>query len=280
MDNQPSKHANTIAKEIKKRTSCTHYRLVLNEERQPAVTGSKIGGEPYWPSNIEYPVDERGEKMLMLMQINCAECGLHAPLPEQGMLQWFISVNPDFMYGCQGNNDSGGKGFRIIYHETVEKPQRSKSYVPTNEDIDDMLTPVKREIAIDAIPEKTSMGVSDVHFNDLFFDIAKKTTVAEHNDKEWYQYLDNNDAVFFEQNLGMSSPCHQILGYPVCSQADGRKKDDIHDTLLFQLSSQFSTIDRKELVMWGDMGAGYIFINHEDLEKKDFSRTLYLWDCG
>ena len=280
MNNQPSERALAIAEEVRKRTACKHYRLVLNEERQPAITGSKIGGMPYWPSDMRYPIDGRGEKMLMLMQINCAECGLQTPLPEHGMLQWFISVNPEFMYGCHGNNDTEGNGFRIVYHESIDKKQIAGSGIPTHSSVDDMLTPVKREVAIDALLEETSMGVSDAHFNRLFFDIIKEQTGEDRNGQQWYQYLNNADAVYFEQNLGMPEPCHQMLGYPVCSQEDGRNEDDRHDTLLLQLSSQFSKIDRKELVMWGDMGAGYIFVNHDDLTKRDFSRALYLWDCG
>ncbi|MBR4828392.1 MAG: DUF1963 domain-containing protein, partial [Muribaculaceae bacterium] len=61
---------------------------------------------------------------------------------------------------------------------------------------------------------------------------------------------------------------------------DARRDINAHDTLLFQLSSQFSTVDRRELVMWGDMGNGFIFINHDDLAARDFSHAYYCWDCG
>jgi len=80
--------------------------------------------------------------------------------------------------------------------------------------------------------------------------------------------------------LGMKRPCHQMLGYPVYSQEEARRDIEYHDTLLFQLDSQFSAIDRKELVMWGDMGSGFIFINHNDLANLDFTRAYYCWDCG
>ena len=32
--------------------------------------------------------------------------------------------------------------------------------------------------------------------------------------------------------------------------------------------------------MWGDMGSGFIFINHDDLAALDFTRVYYCWDCG
>lgn len=276
---QASERALRIAEEIIKRTACEHYRLILNEERQPAITGSKIGGRPYWPADKEYPTDDQGRKMLMVMQVNCAEAGLTAPLPEQGMLQWFISVNPDLMYGCRGNYDDEGTGFRIVYHDTVDENVTPVN-APTNDTVDDMLTPVKREVAIDIVAEQTAMGVTDGHFNSLFFEIVKEITGTLHEDKMWYEYLDNDDCLYFERHLGMTQPRHQMLGYPVYDQDEARRDLERHDVLLFQLDSQYSTIDRKELVMWGDMGNGFIFVNSDDLAALDFSRAYYCWDCG
>lgn len=274
-----TERAIVIAEEIKKRTACEHYRLVLDEERAPSITGSKIGGKPYWPADKDFPIDAHGHKMLLLMQINCKEAGLAAPLPEQGLLQWFISVNPERMYGCRGNYDNDGSGFRIIYHDTIGE-NATPADAPTHATVDSESTPVKREVAIDIVAEETIMSFNDGHFNRLFFDIIKDITGADHEGKMWYEYLDNDDCLYFEQNLRMKRPCHQMLGYPVYSQEEARRDINYHDTLLFQLDSQFSTIDRKELVMWGDMGSGFIFINHDDLAALDFSQSYYCWDCG
>lgn len=268
-----------IAEEIKRRSTIKHYRLVLNETRVPDITGSKIGGKPYWPADKDFPVDAKGRKMLMVMQVNLAEAELSAPLPEKGMLQWFISVDPDFMYGCRGNFDEEGTGFAIIYHEEVAE-SAAPADAPTHVTVQDMLTPVKREAAIDIVAEDTVMSVSDGRFNRLFFDIVKEITGVEHTDKWWYQYLDNDDCLYFERNLRMKRPCHQMLGYPVYTQDEARRDIERHDTLLLQLDSQFSQIDRKEVVMWGDMGSGYIFINSDDLAARDFTRPYYCWDCG
>ena len=274
-----SERALRIAEEITRRTACEHYRLVLNEERHPAITGSKIGGVPYWPVDKEFPVNEKGNKMILVMQINCAEAGLKSPLPQQGMLQWFISLEPDLIYGCMGNFDDKCEGFKIVYHERIDDGI-SPAAVPSHDSIEEHLTPVKREVAIDVVPEQTAMGVNDGHFNSLFFDIVKEITGVEHTDKMWYEYLDNDDCLYFEKNLGMKRPCHQMLGYPVYSQDEARRDIKYHDTLLFQLDSQFSSIDNKDVVMWGDMGSGFIFINHEDLANLDFSHCYYCWDCG
>ena len=281
---EESERARRIAQEIERRTACEHYRLVLNEEREPLITGSKIGGLPYWPTGKDYPVDSNGDKMLMLMQINCEEACLKAPLPDHGMLQWFISVNPELMYGCRGNYDDRGNGFSIIYHEAIDMNVTASDVrameVPTHDSVEERLTPVKREVAIDTVVEQSVMGVSDGRFNRIFFDIVKEITGVEHTDKMWYEYLDNDDCLYFEQNMGMKRPRHQMLGYPVFSQEDARRDIKRHDTLLFQLDSQFSSIDRGEVVMWGDMGSGYVFVNRDELAPLNFSLAYYCWDCG
>lgn len=281
MMGQVSERAMAIVREVNSRTSASHYRLVLNEERRPAVTDSKIGGKPYWPAGKKYPVDDHGNKMLMVMQVNCHQGGLKAPLPEQGMLQWFISVNDERMYGCRGNYDEDGSGFAIVYHsEVTDGPMKNGQ--PSHDLVDDEFTPVKREVAIDVEIGQTTMGVTDGRFNGLFFDVvAKITGVQQAGDgKMWYEYLDNDDCLYLEQQLGMKRPCHQMLGFPVYSQDEARRDIALHDTLLFQLDSQFSTMDRKPLVMWGDMGSGFVFINRDDLAALNFARTYYCWDCG
>ena len=275
---QVSEKVLRIVEEIAKRTATEHYRLVLNEERKPKITGSKIGGMPYWPANKDFPVDAEGNKMLLLMQINCEEAGLKAPLPEQGMLQWFISVNPERMYGCQGNYNEDGTGVRIVYHETIEENVLPAD-APTHNTVDPMLTPVKREAAIDVVAEPTSMGVNDGHFNRMFADIVKDITDDDVGDKAWYGYLNNDECLLLEQQ-GMKRPHHQMLGYPVYTQDEARRDIEYHDTLLFQLDSQFSTQGQGELVMWGDMGSGFVFIHHDDLAALDFTHIYYCWDCG
>ena len=99
----------------------------------------------------------------------------------------------------------------------------------------------------------------------------------------WRRYCSTqvtDDCLYFEQQLGMKRPSHQMLGYPVYTQAEARRNIDAYDTLLFQLDSQFSKSDNRELVMWGDMGSGFIFMNQGDMMACDFSHPYYCWDCG
>ncbi|TVP64617.1 MAG: DUF1963 domain-containing protein [Nodularia sp. (in: Bacteria)] len=58
---------------------------------------SKIGGNPYLPKNIEYPIDGiTGQAMPLLIQINCADVPPIAgfDFPQQGILQFYLGFEP------------------------------------------------------------------------------------------------------------------------------------------------------------------------------------------
>jgi len=65
----------------------------------------------------------------------------------------------------------------------------------------------------------------------------------------------------------------RIGGYPYFTQYDPRYEDyRRHTALLLQ-------IDSDEDIMWGDAGVANFFITPEALERCDFSKVLYNWDC-
>jgi len=278
-----SARAAQIAEQIKQQTQTQHLRLTLNEQRAADITSSKIGGLPYWNPAEPYPVDSNGAKMILLAQINFAEAPQLSPLPQQGMLQWFISVNDKLMYGLQGNTSANQADFRIVFHPAIDRTITAEAVaalgLPTHATVDKRLSPVAKEAAIDMSIEQTYMGVNDGRFKKIFNGVVRDITGVDRAEEEWYGYMDNADNLWFEQNLGMSAPTHQVLGYPVFTQDDPRSDIARYDTLLFELASQFGD-DGKELVMWGDMGAGFLFINGEALQRQDFTDVLCAWDCG
>ena len=72
------------------------------------ITGSKIGGTPYWPKTEPYP-----NNMLFLTQINFEEVPKTDLLPKTGILQFFIE-NED----CYGLFN-GKTGYKVVYHDTI-----------------------------------------------------------------------------------------------------------------------------------------------------------------
>lgn len=80
---------------IKKTFRYSNEISFKREETKPWE--SKLGGCPYLKNIKDYPMDEAGEPMLFLAQINLADLERLNELPERGLLQFYV-VNED-MFG-------------------------------------------------------------------------------------------------------------------------------------------------------------------------------------
>ena len=275
---EPSEKAKAIVAEVKRRTETPCWKLTLQPEGPCGLLDSKVGGLPYWDPALPYPTDSQGNKMTLLAQLNFAQLGTEAPLPAQGLLQFFIGQ--DDVFGIDFDQPDSQKDFRVVYHPepdpalTLEQIQALD--LPTHVEAD-LCTPVIREAAFTAEKTVGYMGPGDCRFEALFREAVRAVTGEDIGDKNEYQYFDKADRDYFYDQL--SAAGHRLLGYPFFTQYDPREPEGPYDTLLFQLDSDMAE-DRKDLVLWGDCGVGNFFINREDLLRRDFSRILYNWDCS
>ena len=275
---EPSEKAKAIVAEVKRRTAAPCWKLTLQPEGPCGLLDSKVGGLPYWDPALPYPTDSQGNKMTLLAQLNFAQLGTEAPLPAQGLLQFFIGQ--DDVFGIDFDQPDSQKDFRVVYHPepdpalTLEQIQALE--LPTHVEAD-LCTPVIREAAFTAEKTVGYMGPGDCRFEALFREAVRAVTGEDIGDKNEYQYFDKADRDYFYDQL--SAAGHRLLGYPFFTQYDPREPEGPYDTLLFQLDSDMAE-DRKDLVLWGDCGVGNFFINREDLLRRDFSRILYNWDCS
>ena len=275
---EPSEKAKAIVAEVKRRTETPCWKLTLHPEGSCGLLDSKVGGLPYWDPALPYPVDSQGNQMTLLAQLNFAQLGTEAPLPAQGLLQFFIGQ--DDVFGIDFDQPDSQKDFRVVYHPepdsalTLEQIQALE--LPTHVEAD-LCTPVIREAAFTAEKTVGYMGPGDCRFEALFREAVRAVTGEDIGDKNEYQYFDKADRDYFYDQL--STAGHRLLGYPFFTQYDPREPEGPYDTLLFQLDSDMAE-DRKDLVLWGDCGVGNFFINREDLLRRDFSRILYNWDCS
>ena len=274
---EPSERAKAIVAEVKRRTETPCWNLTLQPEGPCGLLDSKVGGLPYWDPALPYPTDSQGNKMTLLAQLNFAQLGTEAPLPAQGLLQFFIGQ--DDVFGIDFDQPDSQKDFRVVYHPepdpalTLEQIQALE--LPTHVEAD-LCTPVIREAAFTAEKTVGYMGPGDCRFEALFREAVRAVTGEDIGEKNAYQYFDKADRDYFYDQL--SAAGHRLLGYPFFTQYDPREPEGPYDTLLFQLDSDMAE-DRKDLVLWGDCGVGNFFINREDLLCRDFSRILYNWDC-
>lgn len=160
-------------------------------------TGSKVGGTPYWPSNLSYP-----ENRIFLAQINFDEVPRTDLLPEKGILQFFV----------EGENAiglfSGKDGYKVIYHKEIEEPVD----VPL---IETECSPIMKPAKM-LFEKKTEM----ISYQDYRFP-------EEHADEI-------DDLIALSDYDGSGS---KLLGYPHFTQYDPRESKPTYDTLLFQLDS-------------------------------------------
>lgn len=275
---EPSEKAKAIVAEVKRRTEISCWKLTLQPEGPCGLLNSKVGGLPYWDPALPYPTDSQGNKMTLLAQLNFAQLGTEAPLPAQGLLQFFIGQ--DDVFGIDFDQPDSQKDFRVVYHPepdpalTLEQIQALD--LPTHVEAD-CCTPVFQEAVFTAEKTVGYMGPEDGRFDALFREVVRAVTGEDIGEQNAYQYLGDADCRCLNDQLNNTG--HRLLGYPFFTQYDPREPEGPYDTLLFQLDSDMAE-DRKDLVLWGDCGVGNFFINREDLLRRDFSRILYNWDCS
>ncbi len=267
----------SVVEEIKKRTATEAFSITIDYEKQPGLFDSKFGGLPYWDLKKSYPVTDKGEKLVLLAQINLDELEFNEKLPTSGMLQFFILM--DDVYGLDFDEPDKQNTFRVVYHEVIERSvtreQILELNLPTSDDFDGEF-PVLKECAVSVKKQMAYMTEEDYRFNKLFGQIMSEQF---HMRKKYilpYEVIGDEDFSEMEEELGNGG--HWMLGYPFFTQEDPRSEGtyEKYDTLLFQMDSDY---EDEDYVMWGDSGVANFFINYEDLKKKDFSKILYNWDC-
>ena len=239
---------------------------------------SKVGGLPYWDPAKTYPTDSNGKKMFLLAQINFDQDKAESPLPQGGMLQFF--VGDDEMYGLDFDHPNEQKDWRIVYHEKIDTSVTTEEVeamgIPVPPDNEEVYSPVFRSCVFRLVKQDTWIGP---HNWESFGTLAKEiaSDMFGESDFEYAPDVFGEEQFQIIQDELWGTACSQLLGHPFFTQEDVREEGSRYDTLLFQLDSE--TVDKEEITMWGDCGVGNFFINAEDLKNLDFSNVLYNWDC-
>ena len=214
--------------------------------------------------------------MRLLAQINFNREKVEAPLPQGGMLQFFLAY--DDVYGLHYHDEIRQKNWRVVYHEKVNASVTAETVeamgIPSNNgDDEEVDSPVFSSCVFRLVKKETWLTPDNwERFDELTLEVAEDLfgeTDAESADEVFGedQYALLEEEYFYSENS-------HLLGHPFFTQEDVREEGSRYNTLLFQLDSE--TVD---IVMWGDCGVGNFFINAEDLQRLDFSNVLYNWDC-
>ena len=273
-----------LLEDIKARTKVPAYRLRVKRGMTLGLTDSKIGGLPYWDLSRPYPADEKGQPMQLLAQINFGAEDMDPPFPKTGLLQFFIGL--DEMFGCNFADAPDQKNYRVVYHPKIDgsvTPDQVLSLGAPGLVDDDRTSPLEEELAIHTERADSSANDRSFVFEEAFRAAVKAVMGVDMGEQKSYEFLDEDvyDELFesfLETDDGCMNGGHWMLGYPSFTQEDPRSEDSPFDTLLLQVDSMRDE-ENGYSILWGDCGVANFFISRTDLEKLDFSRVLYNWDC-
>lgn len=207
---------------------------------------SKLGGCPYLKDIADYPMDNYGDPMMFLAQINFAEMPALKDFPDKGLLQFYI-VNND----CYGYDEP----CKLIYIESFEEDENG--LITENPYLSDMEENLPFDAECRILFESDSMPL---------------TTEVSGFEEILEQAGEENENALYDVLYGSGS---RIGGYPCFVQAavpayeSGEK-----EILLLQLDT-----DDNAGLMFGDCGNCQFFISSEDLRNKNFSDVVYDWAC-
>ena len=239
--------------------------LTLTDEPSSDDPHSSIGGRPSLPSETPWPLDENGEPMIFLAQINFGDMPPLEGYPAEGVLSFFVRDND--LNGCRFPS-IGNDGFAVLYHESAEGlerrdlPEHGWEFTPFSPELTQEGRRLTGQQTMGPI-SPNSLGL--VHLTDIAFSDA-----PDELHEELYEGLTNakESQVYYG-------------GHPDFTQDDFRKIDDQPDysEVLLQMGFVHDGAGGID-ICWGDAGEACFLISKEDLAARRFDRVAYNWDCS
>lgn len=229
-----------------------------NDNDMKNRTKTKLGGNPYWPKDDEFPA-YKGHPMMLLAQLNFSELPNLPGFPTAGLLQFF----------CGTWDESDRKDIvEVVYHEKLLPESELLVDIP-----DSPLTkeypPIDGMYLVNPSKEEVPMSSTDEKFAETITPIYNRLS-GENVDDIWNANKSFRDVLWdmiYDDNSGGT----RFGGHPYFVQNDYRDDDD--EVMLLQLDSESG-------MMWGDCGIASFFISKSDLASKKFKGTVkFTWSC-
>ena len=141
-----------------KQKPCIRIKLT---DTNPDIFSSKAGGLGYIPHDGNFPVDEEGNQLRLLAQIDCSQVD-YENFPKSGLLQFWI-LNDD-VYGLSDWGETKQEAitqdtFRVIYYpeidKTVTRDEVFQKYVKSEYDEDEDFLVVYGEYGMNFEPAES-----------------------------------------------------------------------------------------------------------------------------
>lgn len=215
---------------------------------------SKFGGLPYLPRGIEYPLNNNGDPLKLLAQINCVDMLSIDSFPSWGLIQFYIDT--DELNGLNYDNVNPN-GFKVLYiPEYINYNNQSDlSFLKEPDDY----FPVECEHRLTFFRGYTPLPSSHPDFEKVFEKYINGSS-------------EEPDFIDIYDQLIIRNDSHKMGGYPSFAQdAPDYIYEDNDLVLLLQIGTD-------ERISFGDGGIANFFVPRNDLKNLDFSNVLYHWD--
>ncbi len=233
-------------------------------ERVGAGDASSVGGRPGLPDGMAWPLDTQGAPMLFVAQINFADMPPIPDYPARGLLSFWVT-NED-VFGCEFPS-RGQRGFRTLWFEEPagftrrDPPEYAENWSPMGRRMHAEGAPLLGRAT--SMPPPAGCNAFDQFAQDWLKDCPRAVS-----DKLFDKVAESRPA------------CLYYGGFPDFVQYDIRDDDQLraHDRVLLQMG--FCSGDRDWEICWGDAGEATFLIEPDALEKRQFERSIFSWDCG
>jgi uncharacterized protein YwqG len=247
---------------------------------------SKIGGNPYLPSDFSWPVltyeDDSTVPLSFFCQINLddvAEYDVDGVLPRHGMLYFF--------YECEssswGYDPEDRDCARVYYYEDTSG---FSPFDPPEDIAEEYLIPeikisFRRKVSYPSFEEFSESNGCPLDFEE-YYDVLRSLGAELDSDSEHkllgYADIIQNEMLTDCERINRDLYCGDFESYaetPVDILAEINASRD-EWTLLLQLGT--ISCDAFEW-MFGDCGILYFYIKKGDLEKRKFEKTIFFVQC-
>lgn len=246
-----NKNLKKVLEEYKNRTAKECYEIKVVPDEEPGILDDKLGGTPYFPANKTYPVDNEGNPMELILQVDLEDIDLDI-FPKKGILSVFTD---GLNYPAQYKIFCFEKGLpqkKDLPRPVIEYPVIGKPFK------------IKLEKTV------THMPPSDYRSSVLFGTLMREYCNQSINCIYDLPEDDYNEFVN-ELNILRAS----IGGYADFTQSDPREcLDEGKDECLFKIDSCLN----REIDI-GDSGIMWALITQNDLTAGNFDNAELDWDC-
>ena len=226
-----------------------------------ATAPARLGGDVWLADGEEWPLGNDGKRLEFVAQYDLARLPPLAGFPPQGVARFF--VGRDDIWGSDLDQPERSN-VRVLWHDGSQSGGRTEAPLPWRDDENSPFESVSARTAGVALRPEPADDLPD------YYSWQLQERLDREIGRPGLEELENE---LFEitETRGFA---HRIGGHPTFTQYDFRKPGsyDDFDVVLLGVSSD-------DVIMWGDVGEAAFYIRRDDLERRDFSRVAFYWDC-